>query len=173
VAADDPPEQSWSGEPVESLLLAVARAGGEDEAEAGRLAGRGVAVGDALEQRVGCPDADEARRRDGVAAADHPGCVRRPDSTVLASLRDGQLLGTAMVGHDGHRGWVYYLAVREGRRRCGTGRRLMEACEQWTAARGVPKLQLMVRAGNEPVLEFSERLGYQVDEVVVLGPRLG
>ena len=99
--------------------------------------------------------------------------VRGPASTVLASLRGGRLLGTAIVGHDGHRGWVYYLAVHEGSRRSGVGRSLMEACEQWTAAQGMPKLQLMVRTGNEPVLEFYERLGYERNEVMVLGRRLG
>ena len=45
-----------------------------------------------------------------------------------------------MVGHDGHRGWVYYLAVTAGARRRGLGRELMRASEDWLRARGVPKL---------------------------------
>lgn len=98
--------------------------------------------------------------------------MRGPDSTVLACLRDGLLLATAMVGHDGHRGWVYYLAVLEGERRTGLGRTLMAACEQWVVGRGIPKLQLMVRAGNEPVISFYGRLGYEQNDVVVLGRRL-
>lgn len=95
-----------------------------------------------------------------------------PSSTVLAVTRDGQLLGTAMVGHDGHRGWVYYLAVHEPERGSGLGRRLMAVCEDWVRARGVPKLQLMVRTGNEPVRAFYASLGYMQDEVVVLSRRL-
>ena len=98
--------------------------------------------------------------------------VRGPDSTVLGCLQESELLGTAMVGHDGHRGWVYYLAVRDDQRKRGVGRRLMRACEEWTLARDVPKLQLMVRAGNEPVLAFYDRLGYETNDVVVLGRRL-
>lgn len=98
--------------------------------------------------------------------------VRGGDSTVLACVREGRLLGTAMVGHDGHRGWVYYLAVREEEREHGLGRSLMRACEEWTVARGIPKLQLMVRTGNEDVLAFYARLGYEQTEVVVLGRRL-
>ena len=98
--------------------------------------------------------------------------LRGPDSTVLAALADGQLAGTAMVGHDGHRGWVYYLAVRTADRGRGLGRTLMTACEQWVDARGVPKIQLMVRSGNAPVLAFYERLGYERSDVVVLGRRL-
>ena len=95
-----------------------------------------------------------------------------PDSTVLACRREGELLATAMVGHDGHRGWVYYLAVREGERQHGIGRALMRSCEAWVVARGVPKLQLMVRTGNEPLISFYTRLGYEENDVVVLGRRL-
>jgi len=106
------------------------------------------------------------------AAADLRRAVRGPDSTVLACAEDGLLLGTAMVGHDGHRGWVYYLAVHEEHRNRGIGRQLMQACESWVRERDVPKLQLMVRAGNDAVLAFYARLGYEVGDVVVLGKRL-
>ncbi len=105
-------------------------------------------------------------------AADLQGALRGPESTVLACLDGGRLLGTVMVGHDGHRGWVYYLAVRQASRRHGVGRLLMRASEQWTLARGIPKLQLMVRTANGSVLAFYEQLGYEVNDVVVLGRRL-
>lgn len=91
-------------------------------------------------------------------------------STILAATDDdGRLLGTAMVGHDGHRGWVYYLAVATAERRRGLGRALMEACEQWLRDRGVPKVNLMVRHSNRAVVAFYEALGYADGEVVVLG----
>jgi ribosomal protein S18 acetylase RimI-like enzyme len=106
------------------------------------------------------------------AAADLRRALQGPASTVLASVHDGQLVGTAMVGHDGHRGWLYYLAVREDARGCGLGRALVAACETWTAGHGIPKLQLMVRTGNGPVVAFYERLGYATGDVVVLGRRL-
>jgi ribosomal protein S18 acetylase RimI-like enzyme len=93
-------------------------------------------------------------------------------STVLAGTQDGSLVATAVVGHDGHRGWVYYLAVARDARGRGYGRTMMAACERWLADRGVPKLNLMVRAGNEPVLGFYEALGYSRDEVVVMSRRL-
>lgn len=110
--------------------------------------------------------------------ADLDRALAGPSSTVLACLADsdaavgGRLLATVMVGHDGHRAWLYYLAVREDSRGQGLGRLLVRACEQWAHSRGVPKLQLMVRTGNEPVLAFYERLGYELNEVVVLGRRL-
>lgn len=95
-----------------------------------------------------------------------------PASTVLAGTEDGTLVATAMVGHDGHRGWVYYLAVRPDARGRGHGRAMMGACEAWLAERGVPKLNLMVRAGNGEVRSFYAALGYGTDDVVVLSRRL-
>ena len=93
-------------------------------------------------------------------------------STVLAVVSDGVLLGTAMVGHDGHRGWVYYLAVSPAAQGSGLGRELMAAAEEWVAARGIPKIQLMVRTSNVQVRGFYDRLGYEVQDTVVLGRRL-
>ncbi len=77
-----------------------------------------------------------------------------------------------MVGHDGHRGWVYYLAVASGARRRGVGRGLMAAAETWVREQKVPKLALMVREGNEAALGFYAALGYRRDGVSVLGRRL-
>jgi ribosomal protein S18 acetylase RimI-like enzyme len=96
-----------------------------------------------------------------------------PSSTVLADVSPGgDLRGTAMVGHDGHRGWVYYLAVAPAARRSGVGRALMAAAEDWVGAQGIPKLMLMVRSSNTAVLGFYEQLGYVVEDTAVLGRRL-
>jgi ribosomal protein S18 acetylase RimI-like enzyme len=97
-----------------------------------------------------------------------------PDSTILAAFLDEgeELLGTAMLGHDGHRGWVYYLAVRPDRQGQGLGRSLLRACEDWVRERGIVKIQLMVRTGNDRALEFYRGLGYEVAETTVLGRRL-
>ena len=96
-----------------------------------------------------------------------------PSSTVLGGREDDELVATAMVGHDGHRGWVYYLAVRVDRRRQGHGRAMMRASEAWLAARDVPKVNLMVRAENDAVIAFYAALGYGRDDVVVMSHRLG
>lgn len=92
-----------------------------------------------------------------------------PSSTVLAATENTELVGTVMVGHDGHRGWVYYLAVWPGHRGRGLGRNLMTAAETWLDRQGVPKLQLMVRTENSAVIDFYERLGYADQGVAVLG----
>jgi ribosomal protein S18 acetylase RimI-like enzyme len=82
------------------------------------------------------------------------------------------LIATVMVGYDGHRGWVNYLAVSPDHQGCGHGRTLMQAAEAHLVARGCPKLNLQVRTGNEAVLAFYAALGYTVDDVVSLGKRL-
>jgi ribosomal protein S18 acetylase RimI-like enzyme len=93
-------------------------------------------------------------------------------STVFAGVRGGELLATAMVGHDGHRGWVYYLSVAPTAQGQGLGRLMMLRCEDWVRAQGIPKIQLMVRDGNAAAVAFYGRLGYVDAQVVVLGRRL-
>ena len=91
-------------------------------------------------------------------------------TSAILGLRDADaLIASVMVGFDGHRGWVYYLAVAPDRRRAGLGRALMDAAEAWLRARGAPKLQLMVRAGNDEALGFYRALGLEPQDVVTLG----
>ena len=84
-----------------------------------------------------------------------------PHSTVLVAIDEGRVAATVMVGEDGHRGWVYYLAVDPVRQGRGLGRAVMTAAERWLVARGVWKLQLLVREENVAVQRFYERLGYR------------
>jgi ribosomal protein S18 acetylase RimI-like enzyme len=95
-----------------------------------------------------------------------------PESTVLGLFDAGVPVATAMVGFDGHRGWVYYLCVTPHRQRQGLGRRMMAAAEAWLAARGAPKIQFMVRRDNAAALGFYIALGYAEQGVTTLGRRL-
>ncbi len=71
-----------------------------------------------------------------------------------------------MVGHDGHRGWVYYVASDPQRRAKGYGRAIMNAAEDWLRAAGILKLQLMVRKDNAQVHAFYQSLGYYNQQTV-------
>ena len=95
--------------------------------------------------------------------------ARDPASAVLVVRGAQGIEGSVMVGFDGHRGWVYYLAVAPEARRVGLGRALMAAAEDWLRARGAPKIQLMVREDNHAALGFYERLGLERQKVVTLG----
>jgi ribosomal protein S18 acetylase RimI-like enzyme len=90
----------------------------------------------------------------------------------LVALENGDVVGTAMAGYDGHRGWLYYLAVSPAWQGRGVGRALVQAVEEGLRAMGCPKLNLQVRAENEAVAAFYARLGYQLDRVSSLGKRL-
>jgi ribosomal protein S18 acetylase RimI-like enzyme len=112
-------------------------------------------------------------------AADIAFCVASPAATLLVAeaspsgelaveTKVGSIVGSAMVGHDGHRGWVYYVAVHPGQQRSGLGAVLMVAAERWLKAHGVGKLQLMVRDSNLAARGFYEKLGYKTEPVVTM-----
>jgi ribosomal protein S18 acetylase RimI-like enzyme len=97
----------------------------------------------------------------------------RVDPDGLLVLEEGrQLIGAVMVGYDGHRGWINYLAVHPDHRRQGLGRVLVAAAEQRLAELGCPKVNLQVRASNDEAVAFYRRIGYGVDDVVSMGRRL-
>jgi len=106
------------------------------------------------------------------AHADARRALAGPASTILAGCLDSRLAATAMVGADGHRAWVYYLAVAPDLARRGVGSAMMRAAEAWAGARGIPKLELMVRDGNDAAAAFYTALGYAREPVSVYSVRL-
>lgn len=94
------------------------------------------------------------------------------NSTVLAGRLDGRLVATAMTGSDGHRGWVYYLAVASDHRRKGLGGRMMQAAADWLKARGAPKLHVMIRSENLAVAAFYAKLGYEKSDTITMAKKL-
>ena len=95
-----------------------------------------------------------------------------PNSDVLIIEKDGRVVAGALVGHDGHRGWIYYLAVDPTYRRQGFGRHIMGEAERWLTDRGAWKVHLMVRRSNQTVHQFYDAIGYIPDDVTVLSKRL-
>jgi ribosomal protein S18 acetylase RimI-like enzyme len=115
----------------------------------------------ALWQRCGLtrpwndPAADIALARKGTNAA------------VLVGRDGGAIVATAMVGHDGHRGWVYYVATDPDQRGKGHGRTIMQAAEDWLRQTGIAKLQLMVRRENAAAGAFYQSIGYAESQTIV------
>ncbi|MGT2426017.1 GNAT family acetyltransferase [Amnibacterium kyonggiense] len=94
---------------------------------------------------------------------------------LVATEADGDaeaVVGTAMAGYDGHRGWIYYVAAAPGRQREGIGRLLMTEAESRLLALGCPKVNVQIRFGNDRVTAFYDRLGYAPDAATALGKRL-
>ncbi|MGY3037855.1 ribosomal protein S18 acetylase RimI-like enzyme [Bradyrhizobium sp. USDA 4354] len=92
---------------------------------------------------------------------------RRDNSTVLIGHANGALVATVMVGHDGHRGWVYYVAVDPGCQKRGFGRVIMAAAEDWLRSAGISKLQLLVRRENAQANAFYGSLGFELSTSVM------
>lgn len=95
----------------------------------------------------------------------------RPD-LFLVGLLDGQIVASVMVGYEGHRGWINYLAVSPDFQRNGYGKEMMLQAEQALRAEGCPKINLQVRTSNAAVLTFYRAIGYIQDDVVSMGKRL-
>jgi ribosomal protein S18 acetylase RimI-like enzyme len=94
-----------------------------------------------------------------------------PEWFLVGEL-DGKVVASCIVGYEGHRGWINYLAVRPDCRRRGLGRQIMEDAEKLLRGAGCPKINLQIRATNTEVIEFYKSIGFQVDDVVSMGKRL-
>jgi ribosomal protein S18 acetylase RimI-like enzyme len=92
---------------------------------------------------------------------------RGQNATVLVGRAAGEIAATAMAGHDGHRGWVYYVAVDPDLQGKDFGRAIMAAAEDWLRREGVTKVMLMVRPDNTAVRAFYDKLGYDLQERVI------
>ena len=123
-----------------------------------------------FEKVVALWEACELTRPWNDPASDIEFCVGSENSILLVGVAGGEstIVATAMVGHDGHRGWIYYVAVAPEHQEKGGGREIMAYAERWLAQRGVPKAMLMIRETNKKVMGFYERLGYAVEERVVM-----
>lgn len=93
--------------------------------------------------------------------------VEQPDDGTAETV-----VGTVMAGYDGHRGWLYYLASAPSHRGLGVGRTLVTEAERLLEAMGCPKVQLMVRPGNEIVFAFYDGAGYERFDIAMTGKRL-
>ena len=91
---------------------------------------------------------------------------------LLVALDGDEVVGTTMAGYDGHRGWLYSVAVRQSHRRAGVGTLLIEEAERRLIELGCTKINLQVRAENAAVAAFYRGLGYEVEERVSMGKRL-
>jgi ribosomal protein S18 acetylase RimI-like enzyme len=98
--------------------------------------------------------------------------LRDSPEGFLVGVEGEKIVAAMMVGYDGHRGWINYLAVSPDRQQSGRGRAMMAHAEALLRAQGCPKINLQVRATNRDVIAFYERLGFSVDPVVSLGKRL-
>ncbi len=106
------------------------------------------------------PHLDIARKLEG-----------QPDWLFVGVMND-RIVASVMVGYDGHRGWINYLAVAPEQQRAGIGQAMMAAAEQRLLAIGCPKVNLQVRTDNSEAVAFYRSIGFQQDNVLSFGKRL-
>jgi GNAT superfamily N-acetyltransferase len=106
-------------------------------------------------------------------ARDIPFLTKHANAALFVDEDDGAIIGSVMGGHDGHRGWIYRLAVNPGRRGEGRGRALMSEIETWLAARGLIKVELMIRGSDRAVEKFYEHIGYELSDRTVMARLFG
>ena len=90
----------------------------------------------------------------------------------LIGIIEGEIIAACMVGYDGHRGWINYLAVHPKLQKQGLGREMMDYAEVLLTNMGCPKINLQIRTTNQEVINFYQSLGYKEDQVVSMGKRL-
>jgi len=95
----------------------------------------------------------------------------KENSEILVGVAEGKLVSSAMVGHDGHRGWLYYVSVAPAIQGQGVGKATVRAAEAWLKGRGIWAINLNIRTENGKVRNFYAALGYELRDVVVMGRR--
>jgi len=95
----------------------------------------------------------------------------QPDLFLVATDQDA-VVGSIMAGYDGHRGWLYAVAVLKSHQRRGIGAALVREAEGRLTALGCGKINLQVRSSNTAVLSFYKSLGYGIEDRVSMGKRV-
>ena len=95
------------------------------------------------------------------------------DDLFFVAVRAGDLVGTVMAGYDGHRGWIYLIAVRPDLRNQGIGSKLLKFAERRLESLGCMKINLQIMNDNESARYFYETLGYSAENRISMGKRLG
>ncbi|KRP47679.1 acetyltransferase [Pseudomonas synxantha] len=94
------------------------------------------------------------------------------DGLFFVATDKKAVIGTILAGYDGHRGWLYSVAVHADYRRHGLGSSLVRHAEQALTALGCMKINLQITGGNDVVVGFYEALGYGVEPRISMGKRI-
>jgi len=97
---------------------------------------------------------------------------KTPQCEIFVGTDNDAIVASVLVGSDGHRCWIYYLAVEPDRQTDGLGREIMAHGEKWLRELGIPKVALMIRLENVAVRQLYERIGYSVEDRIVMSRRV-
>jgi ribosomal protein S18 acetylase RimI-like enzyme len=112
---------------------------------------------------------DTARNSPGLAIDKK---IAVDDGLFFVALSQKEVIGTVMAGYDGHRGWIYSLAVSPDFREHGIGAALLKHAEDKLAGLGCVKINLQVLEGNESAVRFYQANGYAVENRISMGKEI-
>ncbi|WP_334305935.1 GNAT family N-acetyltransferase [uncultured Acetatifactor sp.] len=85
---------------------------------------------------------------------------RNPSTSVVAMSGDGEIVGGILCGHDGRRGCLYHVCVREDWRRMGIGKAMVVYCMNALKAEHINKVSLIAFTANDVGNAFWKRIGW-------------
>lgn len=94
------------------------------------------------------------------------------DGLFFVATHPEGLLGTVMAGYDGHRGWIYSLAVHPGHRQKGIASLLLSHAEKRLVSLGCVKINLQILKDNEDVQRFYRANGYALEDRISMGKQI-
>jgi len=100
------------------------------------------------------------------------GKVKFNDGLLFVAEDDDSIIGTVMGGYDGHRGWIYSLAVKPEFRELGVGTRLIQGILEELKTKGCLKVNLQVLGSNRQVVEFYRKNGFGIEDRISMGIKL-
>ncbi len=118
-----------------------------------------------LWRRVEGLEIAEGDDREGLAQF-----LKRNRGLSRVAIDGAAIVGVALCGHDGRRGYVYHLAVDPAYQRCGLGRRLLDECLNGLRSAGVKRVIIMVADDNQRGAEFWKRQGWEeISGAILMG----
>ncbi len=98
--------------------------------------------------------------------------IATDDGLFFVAVSQQTVVGTIMAGYDGHRGWIYSMAVLPAHRSKGIGSALLAFAERKLSDLGCVKINLQIMEGNEGAQSFYQAYGYSAEKRISMGKRL-
>ncbi len=98
--------------------------------------------------------------------------IAAADGLFFVAINQQAIAGTVMAGYDGHRGWIYSIAVLPTLQKKRIGSALLTFAEKKLSSLGCMKINLQIMDGNDAVQQFYQANGYLIEKRISMGKRL-
>jgi ribosomal protein S18 acetylase RimI-like enzyme len=98
--------------------------------------------------------------------------IKHKDNLFFVAERNNTIIGTILAGYDGHRGWIYSLAVEPAYQRQKIGTHLLTKAIEELKKQGCLKINLQITGETSPLVDFYKTLGFRVEKRISMGKTL-